>query len=128
MSRKPSGPKHPVSLAIIAMRKELGITQMKLAHMLGLALSTVARWETFDPPRGKTLSNIALWAEGRRLNAAEELKHLKDEDSCAFLPAYVRVETPEEKDRVMNLLRTMRQLRRQERQEQHSSAAPAPRH
>jgi transcriptional regulator with XRE-family HTH domain len=49
---------NPVSDAVRKLRECLGQTQQAFAHSLGVAITTVARWETTRPPKGKTLSNL----------------------------------------------------------------------
>lgn len=44
---------HPVSTAMKRLRKIRGLSQQALAVKLGMAISTIARWETSDPPSGE---------------------------------------------------------------------------
>jgi len=47
---------------VIALREALNLTQQEFATVLQAAISTVARWETKDPPKGDALlqlSNVA---------------------------------------------------------------------
>lgn len=41
-------------------RKELGLTQQGLAELLGIAVSTVARWESKTPPQYPPFLELAL--------------------------------------------------------------------
>jgi transcriptional regulator with XRE-family HTH domain len=48
-------------------RKALGLTQQELAQILDVTIRTVSRFETSDPPKGKTLLKLAEMArEGGR--------------------------------------------------------------
>jgi transcriptional regulator with XRE-family HTH domain len=52
------------SNAVVALRKLLGVTQQQFAsEVLKVAISSVARWETKDPPHGETLIQLADIAE-----------------------------------------------------------------
>lgn len=67
MSRPSSTPKSPVSAAIIDMRRRMQITQAELAHALQVALPTIGRWESWDPPKGSALDKLATFAERNNL-------------------------------------------------------------
>jgi transcriptional regulator with XRE-family HTH domain len=60
MSRKKS--RTPVQLAIISLRKRLGLTQRKLALALDVTVVTTCRWETSRPPSGASLAQLADFA------------------------------------------------------------------
>ena len=49
--------------AVIDLRKALGVTQQRLATMMGKSLVTVARWESSRPPTGASLYELLLFAE-----------------------------------------------------------------
>jgi transcriptional regulator with XRE-family HTH domain len=51
------------SRAVIDLRNSLGKTQQEFAHALKCAISTVARWETKDPPKGDALFQLAEFAK-----------------------------------------------------------------
>lgn len=51
------------SAAIKALRKKKGITQQDLANELGLAVSSVARYEAGKPPDIRILVRLAIMAE-----------------------------------------------------------------
>lgn len=46
-------------------RQALGQTQQQFAQTMGVTITTVARWETRRPPKGKWLAQLALEAERR---------------------------------------------------------------
>ena len=50
--------KNPVCEAVRRLRVNLGDTQQGFAHRLGLAISTVVRYELSRPPRGKALAQL----------------------------------------------------------------------
>ena len=54
MARPSVKPKNSVSVTLIGMRRQLGMTQAELARALGVALPTVGRWESWSPPTGKS--------------------------------------------------------------------------
>jgi transcriptional regulator with XRE-family HTH domain len=56
--------KSPVSQALADLRKAMGKTQQEFAvHVLDCAISTLARYETSDPPRGDVLLRLAEIAD-----------------------------------------------------------------
>ena len=62
--------RNEISAAVVALRKALGgLTQQQLASdVLHCAISSVARWETSDPPRGKILRDLARVAQENALH------------------------------------------------------------
>lgn len=60
--------KHPIQLAIIELRRRLGLTQQQLAVELGKAVVTVARWETSRIPSTEELSALAVFCHRRGLD------------------------------------------------------------
>ncbi len=56
-------PRHPISQAVLELRKAMGMTQTTFAiKVLKMAVSTVARFETSTPPRGDVLIKLAAIA------------------------------------------------------------------
>jgi len=68
MARPSVKPKNSVSVTLIGMRRQLGMTQAELARALGVALPTVGRWESWSPPTGKSLERLVLFAEEKGLS------------------------------------------------------------
>jgi len=78
--------KTPMAQAISRFRQALGDTQQQFAHRAGLAVTSIARYETNSPPSAKVLarfvdiartSNLPSFTEifEKRLPAAEEIEH-----------------------------------------------------
>ena len=55
-----------------------------LAAKLGVAVQTVGRWESYDPPRGLTLERLAVFAEQQRYSGATDFRYLMEAWSTAF--------------------------------------------
>jgi transcriptional regulator with XRE-family HTH domain len=55
----------PAQQAVIDLRRALGLSQQKLATLMGKSIVTVARWETSRPPTGASLYELLLFAERR---------------------------------------------------------------
>ncbi len=55
----------PASDAILDLREALGVTQPEFAQIFGSGRSSVARWETSDPPHGITLLELSKLARER---------------------------------------------------------------
>ena len=66
---KPRKVTNRVCLAFRQLREALGETQQSLAYRLNTAIRTIARWETTQPPSGKTL--VQLEALARKAGKAE---------------------------------------------------------
>jgi transcriptional regulator with XRE-family HTH domain len=58
MSRKKSSRLLPTQKAVVELRKHRGMTQQEFSSRLGIAITTVARWETFRPPSGSSLARL----------------------------------------------------------------------
>jgi transcriptional regulator with XRE-family HTH domain len=56
------------SEAIRELRKQKGLTQQQLANELGLAVSSVARYEAGKPPEARVLAQLAIDAIGTGRN------------------------------------------------------------
>ena len=74
MGRPPSIEKHPLSLAMIVMRKELGMTQTQLAQSIHVTLPSIGKWESWMPPTGIALFRIAEFAELNGVHVATEFR------------------------------------------------------
>jgi transcriptional regulator with XRE-family HTH domain len=59
----------PVQEAVLALRKQLGLTQQQLAVAMNVTVVTVCRWETSRPPSGFSLVQLMMFA--RRCDTAE---------------------------------------------------------
>ncbi len=60
-------PRNPVTAAVRELRLALGDTQQSFAQRLGLAISTVVRYELTRPPKGNALRMLARVAEENKL-------------------------------------------------------------
>jgi transcriptional regulator with XRE-family HTH domain len=74
---------------LIELRAQLGETQQAFAHRVGAAVTSVARWETTYPPRGRTLDRLARIAEenGRKdlaLRLRSALRRVSTKDLIHF--------------------------------------------
>jgi transcriptional regulator with XRE-family HTH domain len=58
MARPRKSEPNPVSDAVQKLRNCLNQTQQEFANSLGVAITTVARWETTRPPKGRALSDL----------------------------------------------------------------------
>jgi len=76
---------NPVSDAVRKLRECLGQTQQEFAHSLGVAITTVARWETTRPPKGKILAELERLATE---NHQSELVHVFDDALMADLGVF----------------------------------------
>src|SRR5262245_4068820 len=63
MTPDPSRPRSEISQLVIELRTALGETQQQFAVRLGVALTSVARWETTYPPRAERIEQLAVLAE-----------------------------------------------------------------
>lgn len=70
MARPTLKKKSPLSQAIVDIRAKLGESQQAFANRLGMALQTVARWETQGPPSGYILVRLEQIARQADLPAA----------------------------------------------------------
>jgi transcriptional regulator with XRE-family HTH domain len=57
-----SSRKTDIQEAVIALRKELGLTQQQLSEAMKVTVVTVCRWETVRPPSGLSLVRLAEFA------------------------------------------------------------------
>jgi transcriptional regulator with XRE-family HTH domain len=65
----------PVQGAVIALRKELGMTQQQLSEAMNITVVTVCRWETVRPPSGLSLVRLADFAmESGKFEIAEAFR------------------------------------------------------
>ena len=56
--KSPTETRNPVCRAVRRLRVDLGDTQQQFANRLGLAISTVVRYEISRPPHGKALAQL----------------------------------------------------------------------
>jgi transcriptional regulator with XRE-family HTH domain len=90
------------------MRAAYGWTQAELAAKLGVAVQTVGRWESFDPPRGPTLERLAVFAEQEGYAKGADFRNLMDAERGIQRPLWFGVETEEESHIVVAVLETLR--------------------
>ena len=109
MPQRTSKDKDPVSVAMILMRHQLGLTQAELAHALKVALPTVGRWESWDPPRGIILERLARFAEFHGLPVAADFRYVIDKELTGILPVWFRMESDQEAEYVKALLLILRE-------------------
>ena len=109
MGRPPSIEKHPVSLAMMLMRSELGITQAQLAKELKVALASVGKWESWGPPKGVILERLARYAGCLGLSAAKVFEHALEKEKSRESPSWLRVESDEEKNQLKAHLLILRE-------------------
>src|SRR3954451_13966989 len=89
MPRRPSREKSEVSLKLIELRRLLGDSQQKFGDRLGLALNTIARYETDQPPTGKVLLKIANVAALNRHRELSEYFSSRYYDEVFEKPAQI---------------------------------------
>jgi transcriptional regulator with XRE-family HTH domain len=104
MPRPTSRGKHLISVAVIQMRRELGMTQADLARALKVSLPTVGRWESWNPPSGSSLDLLARFASNRGVDASVFERAL-EEHTC---PVDFAVISWEEAHQVHAFLETLR--------------------
>jgi transcriptional regulator with XRE-family HTH domain len=77
-----------VSQALIELRKLLGETQQQFANRLGTAITTIARYETTRPPRGRVLVRLEQIArsEGHK-NCARAFRSALEKEFGVQAPA-----------------------------------------
>ena len=80
----PTTERNESSIALVELRETLKLSQQNFSTALGVTISTIARWETSDPPKGYSLIRLALLAGDRML------PEIRDR----FIALYVR-ELPE---------------------------------
>jgi hypothetical protein len=93
---------HPASRAVVSLRNSLGKTQQAFAvEFVKTAVTTVARWETSHPPRGRTLIRLAEVADQAGFTGlGEEFRFLYAKEAIASLktPAFVHVTSESQTD------------------------------
>jgi transcriptional regulator with XRE-family HTH domain len=108
MPRPSSREKDVASLALIKMRAKFGWTQTQLAANLGVAVQTVGRWESYDPPRGAALERLAVWAEEAGYSGADDFRYAQEAQHGLRRPLWFGVETEEESQTVIAVLDVLR--------------------
>lgn len=80
------------------MRQQLGLTQAQLAKRLRVALATVGRWESWDPPRRITLARLARFAQFNKLPIAAVFQAELDKENKDLnpRPKWFRLQSDEE--------------------------------
>lgn len=78
------------------MRQQLGLTQAELATKLKVALSTIGRWESWDPPKGHSLDRLIRFAELNKLPIAASLRHEREQADEQSHAQWFRLHTDEE--------------------------------
>lgn len=63
MARPTSRSRGPISEAMIKLRQALGDNQQQFANRTKTAVTTIARYETIRPPKGRILAQLARIAE-----------------------------------------------------------------
>jgi transcriptional regulator with XRE-family HTH domain len=121
-NEQPLVAKNLVSQAVRRLRVALGDTQQEFANRLGLAISTVVRYELTRPPRGKALAQLERLARdfGLKECALVFSNALVDELAPNILGAdpeasgfqKARPQTPEEEAMVFDVLSMMREVNR----------------
>jgi hypothetical protein len=104
MARPTSREKDPLSLAVIQMRRQLKMTQADLARALKVALPTVGRWESWNPPTGSTIERLGRFARAHGVDDTTFRKAIED-NMC---PVSFAVSDWEEAHYVQALLETLR--------------------
>jgi transcriptional regulator with XRE-family HTH domain len=116
---------NPVCQAVRRLRLGLGDTQQQFANRLGLAISTVVRYELSRPPRGKALAQLDRLAMEHGLDECALIfrNAFRDELAVPFQVGGVRPpgadsvgfyaypQTPEEEAMVFDVLFVMRKAR-----------------
>jgi transcriptional regulator with XRE-family HTH domain len=116
---------NPVSQAVRRLRLGLGDTQQQFANRLGLAISTVVRYELSRPPSGKALAQLDRVAMEHGLDECALIfrNAFRDELAVPFQVSGVRPpsadsvgffaypQTPEEEAMVFDVLSVMRKAR-----------------
>jgi transcriptional regulator with XRE-family HTH domain len=91
------------------MRQQHGITQAQFAASLNVALSTVGRWESWDPPKGIVLERLIKWAEFSKFPIATTLRHELEKEQRLNLPDWCRPRSEDEKKYIETLIRVLRE-------------------
>ena len=111
MPRPSTREKHEASLAVIRMRKAFGWTQTELALKVGVAVQTVGRWESYDPPRGDTLERLADFADNAGYAKGDDFRYLIEAERGERRPIWFGVSTEEESQVTMAVLDLLRNPR-----------------
>jgi transcriptional regulator with XRE-family HTH domain len=76
MPRTTSRKKSPVALAVANLRGKLGDSQQDFAQRLGVSITTVAKYETSNPPTGSALVKLADMARASGASGEEMIMRL----------------------------------------------------
>src|ERR1035437_2865330 len=72
MPRPTSRERDPISIAVARLRQSFGESQQEFANRTGLAITTVARYETSRPPQGESLDLFCALARQQGLTEVAE--------------------------------------------------------
>jgi transcriptional regulator with XRE-family HTH domain len=79
-----------VTEAVRLLRRSLGDTQQQFAQRLGMAISTVVRYESTRPPRGKVLAKLYQLAIDNGLSRVASMFHLALSAELGESPIWLR--------------------------------------
>jgi transcriptional regulator with XRE-family HTH domain len=109
MARPSTRKKDAASIAVIEMRRRMGWTQTELAAKFGCAVQTVGRWESYDPPRGRTLERLARFADKAKYTRAFDFWSLVEFEKGIERPLWFSVDSQEESLFAAALLKLLRE-------------------
>ena len=75
MARPRESTPNAVSDSVRQLRESQGLTQQEFANRLGVAITTIARWETIRPPNGKSLAQLYLFAVDHQQYKLAQILH-----------------------------------------------------
>ena len=74
VDKSPTETRNPVCRAVRRLRVDLGDTQQQFANRLGLAISTVVRYEISRPPHGKALAQLERLAMEKEIDQLDAVQ------------------------------------------------------
>jgi transcriptional regulator with XRE-family HTH domain len=108
MARPTNRERHSLSIAVSELRHELGETQQQFAGRLGVAVTTIARYETSHPPSGMVLDTLRLIAEANKRNDLARAFRVASEGNSDY---FIRLEDGEEFEAVLAYVRKLRKAK-----------------